>query len=148
LHFTQEKNGPNRPWRRVISPPHSKHVSVPSGQVSTTGRPVRVHAKPGGGGPKALISSRERRLALPAVFALAAVFLPFRAESGSGGASGISPFFSSSFRWSSLSMGMALRQRGNPEQDRNGPRRLLRMTIDRPHLTQRTPASSGLGFSI
>ena len=42
---------------------------------------------------------------------------------------------------------MALRHRGNPEQLKNGPRRLLRITMGRPHLSQPTPASLGLGFS-
>ena len=95
--------------------------------------------------PPAGAKGREVHLALGVARHVLTVALPFL-PAGSDGASGICPDSLSARNSSSFSMGMALRQRGNPEQLRNGPRRLLRITIARPHLSQAHARVFRFGF--
>src|SRR5262249_9557563 len=127
LHFEHPKNGPNRPLRIATSPPHSGHTSGPSGQTSTTCRPVRVQANPGGGGPSVAGSTGSLDRAPLLRGPSRRPFVPPRPAGAVVGGAGVWPL-SASLRSSSIfSTGIALRHFGNPEHERNGPRRDLRI---------------------
>src|SRR6266850_2944114 len=50
--------------------------------------------------------------------------------------------------FNSSGSGLALRHFGYPEQARNGPRRLLRISIGEPHFSHLMSVVTGSGFSI